>query len=92
MDADQEHPQRDNSPAIQTGLKQSGEILASIFEFAPDAKLLANGDGRIVLVNKQAERMFGYSRNELIGQTVEFLIPERFVARHVEYRLGYMAA
>ena len=40
-------------------------------------------DGRIVLVNAQAERVFGYPRSELIGETVEKLIPERLHGRHV---------
>jgi len=68
------------------------EILARIFASAPDAKVLVNADGAMVEVNLQAERMFGYAREELIGQPVELLLPERFVGRHVSYREGYLAA
>lgn len=47
-----------------------------LLEFAPDAIILANQEGRIVLVNSQTEKMFGYKRDELLGQGVEALMPE----------------
>lgn len=68
----------------------SREVLYRIFEYAPDAVILVNGSGRIVKANAQAERMFGYRREELIGQLVEILIPERLRVRHVGYRSGYV--
>ena len=49
-------------------------------------------DGVVVLVNSQTEKMFGYRREELLGQPVELLIPERFRARHVRHRAAYVAA
>lgn len=73
-------------------LVKTPEILAQIVESAPDAQFFVNADGRIVDVNRQAERMFGYSRGELVGQAVELLLPQRFVGGHVAYRSGYMAA
>jgi len=73
-------------------LTQSPEILSLVFEFAPDAKLLVDCQGLIIKANMQAERIFGYKRDELIGQQVEVLIPDRFVGRHVAYRTGYMLA
>src|SRR5204863_9802485 len=48
-------------------------------------------DGRIALVNAQTERLFGYSRSEMVGQRVEILVPERFRERHPGHRTGYFA-
>jgi PAS domain S-box-containing protein len=61
----------------------------SLLETAPDAMVIIGTDGRIALVNAQAERVFGYPRNELIGETVEKLIPERLHGRHVGHRSQY---
>jgi PAS domain S-box-containing protein len=63
-----------------------------LLESAPDAIVIANREGRIVLVNSQAEQWFGYARGELVGQFIEILIPERFHHRHVGHRAGYVAA
>src|SRR5206468_11777517 len=45
--------------------------------------------GEIILVNAEAERMFGYSRNELLGQSMNLLVPEGFPDIQQEYRVGY---
>ncbi|MBI4445760.1 MAG: PAS domain S-box protein [Acidobacteria bacterium] len=66
------------------------EVYHSIFESAPDVVLVVDKEGRIARVNAQAEKMFGYNRDELIGQTVEILIPQRFAARHVAHRSNYL--
>lgn len=60
-----------------------------LFESAPDAMALVDGQGLIVLVNVQTEQLFGYSREELIGERVEKLIPERFRAAHVGHLSSY---
>ncbi len=60
-------------------------------ELAPDGVVIVDGAGRIVLVNQQAERLFGYSREELLGQPVELLMPERFHLTHVRHRADYQA-
>jgi PAS domain S-box-containing protein len=60
-----------------------------LLESAPDAIVIVDGKGRIVLVNSQTERMFGYSRDELFGASVEILLPERFRESHVRHRAGY---
>ena len=57
-----------------------------LLEAAPDAILEVDRQGRIVLVNMQAERLFGYTRAELLGNRIEFLIPDRFRGRHPGHR------
>jgi PAS domain S-box-containing protein len=73
-------------------LAKDPEILARIFEFAVDAKLFVDAKGCILEVNSRAEEMFGYPRAELVGQPVEILLPQRLAGRHVDFRIGYMAA
>jgi PAS domain S-box-containing protein len=63
----------------------------ALLEAAPDAMVIVDQSGRIVFVNSQTEKIFGYSRNELLGKTVEFLVPERFKGRHPHYRATYFA-
>ncbi len=63
-----------------TAFKLAEERFRDLLESAPDAILISDDEGRIVLINSQTERMFGYSRSELIGAPVEQLVPPRFVA------------
>lgn len=58
-------------------------------ESVPNAVLIVNQKGEIILVNSHTERIFGYSREELLGQGVEVLMPERFRSRHHEYRMAF---
>jgi PAS domain S-box-containing protein len=60
-----------------------------LLEAAPDGIVEVDASGRILLVNSQAERMFGYSREELLGQSVEMLMPDRFRGRHPTHRERY---
>jgi PAS domain S-box-containing protein len=60
--------------------------LRAVIDAVPSGLLLVDGDGRIVLANRQVERMFGYAREELLGSPVEMLVPERFAAIHVRQR------
>jgi len=62
-----------------------------IFEYTPDALLVIDRAGHITLANAQAETLFGYDRNELLGQPVEKLVPPRFAARHAGHRAGFEA-
>ncbi|MFA5920833.1 MAG: PAS domain S-box protein [Methylococcaceae bacterium] len=61
-------------------------------ESAPNAIVMVNEAGTIEMVNSQTETFFGYSRDELIGQPVEMLVPERFRSAHIGYRQAYLAA
>jgi len=64
----------------------------ALLESAPDSIVVADAAGRIALVNAQAERLFGYARTELIGQSVDVLVPERLRGRHGAHRENYVAA
>jgi protein-histidine pros-kinase len=75
--------------------KREAAVVAARFggllEAAPDAMVLVNPEGRIVLVNGGAERMLGYRVDELLGRPVEVLVPERFRPGHPAHRAGYAA-
>jgi len=62
-----------------------------LLESAPDGIVIVNSKGEIVLVNQQAEQLFGYRREDLLGKIVEMLVPERFRLRHAEHRSRYFA-
>ncbi len=66
-------------------------LFEALFETAPDAMIVVNRDGCIVLANPQAERLFGYEAGELAGSPVEVLLPESVRAVHVGHRNGFMA-
>ncbi len=63
-----------------------------IVETAPDAMLVADATGTITLVNGQVEKLFGYAREELLGQKIEILLPQRFRQRHIGHRDGFIGA
>jgi PAS domain S-box-containing protein len=70
---------------LEQQLKKTEEVL----DAAPDAMVIVGLDGRIARVNGQTERLFGYTRDELLGRSVELLLPERFRAAHPGHRAGY---
>jgi two-component system, LuxR family, sensor kinase FixL len=73
-----------------TKRKQAEEQFRLVVEAAPNAMVMVNAEGRITLVNAQAEAVFGYARQELIGRRIETLVPERFRSHHREYRDAYL--
>jgi formate hydrogenlyase transcriptional activator len=79
-----------SSPSTQK-TETSQALFEKLFEFSPDAIIVADGNGRITQANYQAERFFGYTRAELIGLPVEILIPERFRGAHPGHRKNFSA-
>jgi PAS domain S-box-containing protein len=72
-----------------TERKRSAERFRLVVEAAPNAMIMASREGRITLVNAQTEKLFGYSRDELVGQPLEMLVPQRARALHPSLREGY---
>lgn len=85
------------APALITAIKNllrerlPAKEIQGFLEAAPDAVVIANQEGKIVQVNSQTERLFGYGRDELLGQPVEMLMPERYRHPHAEHRAAYVA-
>jgi PAS domain S-box-containing protein len=77
---------------LEEELRSSLQRAQGVVEAAPDAIVIIGSEGCISLVNTQTERMFGYSREELLGRPVEVLMPERFREPHRGHRTHYVAA
>ncbi|HZC72733.1 MAG TPA: PAS domain S-box protein [Jatrophihabitans sp.] len=93
-------PIRDDSGAVVgtatvardlVGQERADALFRSLVETAPDATVCVDERGVIALANAQAERLFGYTREELIGQAVEVLVPEDARPLHVAHRRDYLA-
>ena len=82
-------PSGEPAPVAQ---EQLGGLHHVLFELAPDGMITTDHRGRILQVNSEAEKQFGYQRDELIGQNIETLIPERFRRVHESDRAAYQAA
>lgn len=73
-------------------LVKTEQKFRSLLEAAPDAMAVVDKEGNIVLVNAQIEKIFGYTRGELLGNPIEILVPERFRGgRHKDHRTGYFS-
>lgn len=75
-----------------TERKQAESKFRRLLESAPDAIVIVDQAGHIVLVNLQTEKLFGYSQETLLGESVEILVPERFRDRHPGHRTRYFSA
>jgi PAS domain S-box-containing protein len=73
-------------------LRESEDRFRRVVEASPSALVMIDQTGRIALVNGQADAVFGYARDELIGQPVEILVPDRVRASHPAHRAGFFAA
>jgi PAS domain S-box-containing protein len=67
------------------------DVLSGLLDATPDAMVIVDADGIMVHANGEAERMFGYRRGDLIGKSVEVLVPEALRAAHADYRAAYVA-
>lgn len=74
-----------------TQRKRAEDWFRALLESAPDAVIIVNADGEIVLINTQTVNVFGYTRSELLGKPIEMLIPELFHNRHLGHRTEYIA-
>ncbi|MBT8083872.1 MAG: PAS domain S-box protein [Woeseia sp.] len=71
--------------------RDSGEsYFRELLQAAPDAMIIVDEDGRIAIANDQSEIMFGYPRDELVGQPIEMLLPDSVRKRHVKHRRGFV--
>ena len=83
--------EKDDQQRIYLALRHSEERFRQVVESAPNAIVMIGPNGLIEMVNVQTERMFGYSRNDLLGKPVEILVPERYRANHPGLRTSFFA-
>jgi PAS domain S-box-containing protein len=84
--------QRARRRRAEKEIRQAEQRFRTVVESAPNAVVVVNADGNIVLVNAQCERFFGYRRKDLIGQPVELLVPKRFHTEHPSHGVSFFAS
>ena len=67
----------------------SYDFVRSTLDCAPDAMVIVDSSGRLVFANREANHLFGYVADEVIGKSVEVLMPAQFRAQHVEHRMSF---
>ncbi len=75
---------------VESTLRDSEARFKALFQGAPDAIIITDKNSRVVLVNNQAITLFGYSMDELMGNSVDILIPERFREAYYKYQKAYI--
>jgi PAS domain S-box-containing protein len=78
----------DNARLLET-VSAAEERLRLVIEAAPSAMVMVNEQGRIALINTETEQLFGYTREELLGEPLEELVPERYRGAHPDHRMGF---
>lgn len=76
--------------SAESARRRADDRIRLVVEASPSAIVMVDGSGRIALVNKQTEKLFGYPRHELLDQPVEKLVPERYLPLHSNHRAGYI--
>jgi PAS domain S-box-containing protein len=90
--SDVPEPQSVSTSSSLAPLHISSTSLQQFLDISPDALVIVNQAGAIVLVNGQSEADFGYTRSELLGQPLELLLPERFHKAHITHRERYFVS
>jgi PAS domain S-box-containing protein len=73
-----------------TERKRSEDQFHQVIEHSPNGMVMVDQKGKIVLINAQIEKLFGYTQDELLGQSIEMLVPKRFHENHSTYRSGFI--
>ncbi len=76
---------------VEEALQKSEATARALLESAAEGIVIVNREGQIVLVNAKTEELFGYTRDELLGEPLEVLLPERFRTAHIGHRVAYLA-
>jgi PAS domain S-box-containing protein len=84
-------PKKKSLQATQANTKSLEDKFSSLLEIAPDAILIVDKEGKIILLNSQTEKLFGYQRHEILHKKVDRLVPERFRGKHATHRDGFFA-
>jgi PAS domain S-box-containing protein len=86
---EQSWSERDQAVAKERNIRGEFQVL---FESSPDGVIVVDANGRISLLNAAAEILFGYARSELVGASIDMLVPERRREEHASFRKSFMRA